>query len=276
MAIILQKGQTFTIGTDENTIQSFNGGIGGTKGNMYVDVIIVNQTITTTPTEISVTGDNTFTVTVTGASGSSKYEAGDEVQLYKTGDKDASLHNGIISSVSHSSGNVVLEVYITDPHADPHSTTSATVLSSAVTRSTRYVTIAAPTFTPVIPSSVTPLFAGDITSLTVNGGEVSSLSGIQAYEYNGSAFVLTFGDDQRAAAAVTTLQQALDLDGEIDMSYTATTEEFDRLDSEHHIHVGSKTNTTVAVVTPITLPSGLTIRAGQGVGDIFLIKDTES
>ena len=272
MPTLLQKGQEFTIasGSGDNTIQSFNGGLGRAYGSMYVDIVVDGAAVVTTPTTVRVTGDNTFTVQVTDASGSSKYEAGDDIELYVAGDKANSVHRAEVVSVEHvTGGHVNLEVFLVDPHTDTH---SATATVTTVTRSTRYVSIPA-TFVPAIPAGSLPLYQGDISSLTVNGGEVSSLTGITAYEYNGTAILMTFNTERNAASAVTNLQAAIATDPDVDITYLATEETFNRLDTEHHIHVGSKTQTTVIAVTPISLPDGLTIRAGANVGDIFLITE---
>ena len=163
-----------------------------------------------------------------------------------------------------------LTATITDPHVDEIDVTGTVDPATGVTRSTRFVTIHT-TLTPTIDASNLPLFAGSWQSIQANGGEISSLTGIQAYEYNGNAFVLTFDTDANATSAVTNLITAFTTDGTLTATYLATRETFNRLDAEHRIHVGSKTTTTAVLATPITLPDGLTIRAGENVQDIFLI-----
>ena len=290
MAIILRKGQEFVTGSGtgaENTIQSFNGGIGGTKGNMYVDLIIDGADITITPNPVSVTGTNQFEVSTASTPVSSRLEVGDAIVLYDNDDEDATRHNAEIASITDNGTNTEMMVFITDPHNDPHTTSATGLERGDVSRSTRFVTVSGITFTPAIAAGHAPIYRGDINSIVFDGNpdtdsyEVVEGPGVEAYEVNANGnIVITYRNTQRASVAVVDIQAALAnsnsaTTGTVDLTYHSTTEEFDKMDGEHRIHVGSKTNTTVAVVTPITLPSGLTIRAGSGVGDIFLIKVTE-
>ena len=279
MAHILQKGVEFTIGTDENTIQSFNGGLGGSRSNMYVDIVLDNQDITSVAVQVS--GNQEFSVTVPGQSGASRFEAGDTLEIYSDADRAGTLHNAEIVSVTHSGADVVLSLRITDPHDDQHAAVSAAgFATSQITRNDQFVSFTGITFTPAIPTGLVPLYAGDIESIVLTGdftAQAHLLRGVVAYEWNGTNIIFTYNNSANAIDGVIALQGAIGTSttATVTLNYVTTTETFDKIDAEHHIHVGSKTPQTVATVTPITLPAGVTIRSGSGVGDIFLVKVTE-
>ena len=290
MAYILQKGQSFTIGSaGDNTIQSFNGGIGGTKGNMYIEIVANGTVIThvgSSPAGLH--GEDPFSFDIAAADADkSKVEVGDTVLLYSNADKDDTSHDFLITGVSHASnGDIELTGYVTDyTNGDQVAATDSGVVVGDITNNDQFLNIVTDDFGAEEPSN--RIFSNHISEaeFIYNDGSAETVDlltqfpGLDGIEYRPASdtLLLIFDNTQQCTAAATTLRNHInndDTDNTVlvrlvyDVTDTGLT--WDRMDSEHVIHVGSKTNTTVQTVTPITLPDTLTIKAGSGVGDIFL------
>ena len=303
MAYLLQKGQSFITGdgdgtgtpavpaNNENTIQSFNGGIGGTHQNMYIEISAVGTVIThvgSSPAGLH--GEDPFSFDITAAAANrSKVEVGDTVLLYNNADKDDTSHSFLITEVTHdTNGDIELTGYVTDyANGDVVQATDSGVVAGDITNNNQYLNIITDAFGAEEPAN--RIFSNHISAaeFIYNDGaaqEVDLLTqfpGLDGVEYRpgSDTLLLIFENTQQCTAAATTLRDHInndDLDNTVlvrltyDVTDTGLT--WDRMDSEHIIHVGSKTNTTVETVTPITLPANLTIKAGSGVGDIFLTR----
>ncbi len=279
MAHFLNRGQTFTIGdgsgpTEENTIQSFNGELYKYNQSFYVDIILASQAFAATA--VTVTGNQEFEIPAltVDAFAHYKFEVGDSVVLTDNSTPEAEMFNAEIVSINFSTR--VLTLRLTDPHeAHPNQTT--TLLIGDVNRTTSRVDIGVDgTFADLVAHDV-PF--SEINSLSVGNIDVFNAAGIVEIDF---LFDETTPADSEFriftnnTATGVSLSEAIR--GEISagratltFGFNSTRTSFVGLDAEKPLHVGSKNTNSTAIVLPITLPANLTIRAGEGIEDLFLI-----
>ena len=111
----------------------------------------------------------------------------------------------------------------------------------------------------------------DLGTLSIYDGGTAQLTGTTNgyYDFGRKIIELWFDTQLNADAARTALLGALP--GDLVLETTLDVVTFDRLGVTKPLHIGSKNTNSSTIVTPITLPAGLTIEAGDGVEDIFLI-----
>ncbi len=291
MAYFLNRGQVVTLGTgtaegtggpsgaiplSENTIQSFNGDLFKYNQSFYVDIILATQTISAA---VTVTGLQTFDVTVPGdAFTHYKFEVGDSVVL---GDGVDNFNAEIVTVTPHSTvtGTGTLELRLTDPHAEAVDATQVITAADIDNPTGSRVDINVDgTFAAAVGHDV-PF--SEVNSLSVGNYSISNAAGIQEIDFlydettppDSEFRIFTFNSLQ--ADVIVSQVEAEIAAGRttLTLNFNRTDTTFTTLNAEKELHIGSKNTNSTAIVLPVTLPTNLSIRAGEGIEDIFLINN---
>ena len=306
MAVLLKRGGHFITGNGsapglENTIQSFNGDLYKYNQSFYVNIVSPDHI--RQASAAAVTGANQFfisagtnvtnrqliTVTLPQATFvNDEIEVGDTLGLSDSTHTDIAVYNFTITEVNYTEGDArgTVVARLNDPH--PSSiTVSAHITEASITA---VQSLSATTFYFQIGvgsayDELGRLTGGDHfqeldldsdtgTDIEIyNGGVANTLGGSTItngyYDFGRKIVEFWFGTEAAANAARAAL--VAELPGNLILETQLDVINFDRLGTVKPLHIGSKNTNSSTIVTPITLPPMVTIEAGVGVEDIFLI-----